>query len=239
MYTYYTSFSCQFGLTHQSAKLRKKVPSSTFLNISTRARSAAALTLNMDHEGEDSGFNLYEHYGTGMGDVVGGGGEDDTVGVSGAAAFPMHGWDHHVSAADEGDGGVYPDLTGEGYTHLDTKMTDFDTTQYTHEFQQSHPPFEGDPQEFQNYLVQHQGIGDQHDQDQHQHQHQQHHQAGTESGYDIHSMELYHTPTIYPTLAQTQESHQQQQYGTYTQIDLFRCHIFHLTSFLRRSDVCS
>ena len=103
VYTY-TCFSCQFGLTHQSAKLRKKVPSSTFLNISTRARSAAALTLNMDHEGEDSGFNLYEHYGTGMGDVVGGGGEDDTVGVAGAAAFPMHGWDHHVSAADEGDG---------------------------------------------------------------------------------------------------------------------------------------
>ena len=61
----------------------------------------------MDHEGEDSGFSLYDHYGTGMEEDGGGGGDgDEGVAVVDAAAFPMHGWgDHHHISAEAGGAG--------------------------------------------------------------------------------------------------------------------------------------
>jgi hypothetical protein len=133
----------------------------------------------------------------------------------------MDGWGdhHHISTAEAGGAGVYPDIiAGEGYDPHNTKMEDFDASQYGHDVFQQNQVFEGDAQEFQNYMVvqQHQGImGDQHD---------HHHAAGNESGYEIDSMELYHhNPTIYPNLTQSQESPQQQQYGTYTHIELSLC----------------
>ena len=155
----------------------------------------------MDHEGEDSGFNLYEHYGANM--------DDDEVAAVDDTAFPMHGWDQHASVAAAGSSaGVYPDLTGDndGYDAQQSTMEDFDSTQYGHGFQQSQH-FEGDGQGFQNFMA-HQSLSDQHD-----------HNQGNQTEYDINSMELYHTPTIYPNLTQTQQN--TPQYGNYTYRPMF------------------
>lgn len=151
----------------------------------------------MDHEGEDSGFNLYEHYGASM--------DDDEVAVVDDTAFPMHGWDHHASVAEDGSGaGVYPDITGDndGYDAQDSTMEDFNSTQYGHGFHQTQH-FEGDSQEFQNFMA------DQHD----------HHQGNQTAEYDINSMELYHTPTLYPNLTQSQQN--TPQYGNCTYRPMF------------------
>lgn len=184
----------------------------------------------MDHEGEDSGFNLYEDYGADMADDGDGG--DDAVAVIDDTTYPMHGWDHHASAPEGAGVGVYPDLVDAGgFDHHDTKM-DFDARGYGHDFHQNQHFDGGDPtQEFSDYMVQEIG-GDQHEQDHHNH-HQHQHQQGDDSGYDISSMELYHTPTIYPNLTQTQDS--QQQYGNLTQ--LYRTQQLFWGFFDCRSDI--
>jgi hypothetical protein len=156
----------------------------------------------MDHEGDDSGFNLYEHYGASMDD------EEEVAAVD-ESAFPMHhGWDdHHAQASLAADGsgaGVYPDMADDnhGYNTPHTTMEDFDSTQYGHEFQQTQQHFEGDPQQaFHNFM-------DQSMTDDHQHD------LNQQNEYDLNSMEIYHTPTIYPDLTQAQQN--TSHYGNYS-----------------------
>src|SRR5437667_9151643 len=89
-------------------------------------------------QNEDSNYNLYDTYGTGMDDDVGAGTTEDGV-------FPLVGWDHHHPE--------YPDTHGtSGY---DPSTEDFGSSHYQHGFGQS---FEHDGGQFQDFMAQ-----DQHD----------------------------------------------------------------------------
>src|SRR5271154_1490692 len=120
---------------------------------------------------EDSNFNLYDTYDADMDDEVA------LVGGSsggGGATFGGWGQHHQVHAGEAG----YSHETE--YDTSTTPMDDFGTAHYGHDFQHAQP-FDHDAHQFQDFMV--------HNDDQHQ--------AGTEGGFDMNSMDLYNTSTIY------------------------------------------
>jgi hypothetical protein len=139
----------------------------------------------MDHgnpsQHEDSNFNLYDTYGSGM---------DDDVADS---TFPMGTWDHHQSVSE----GLYPGASssvdqhgevggGGGYDHNTSGIDGFDPTVYTQQFQQEQP-FDPHVQQYPDFLGQ-EAMSDPH--------------GNVVGGYDMNSMDLYTTPSIYPDLTQ-------------------------------------
>jgi hypothetical protein len=122
---------------------------------------------------EESNFVLYDDaYGADMDDDVDG-------------AFLLGGWDHQgpgVAAA-----GSFPPATvtgAEGYGPP-TTMDDFQTTHYGQEYQHNQA-FEQGGQQFPEFMGQ-EHMGD---------------QQSVNDGFGISAMDMYHTPTIYPNLAQ-------------------------------------
>lgn len=123
---------------------------------------------------DDSNFNLYDTYGTGM---------DDDSAID--ATFGMGGWDHH----DHQGGMVYPDVsgTGGGYDPSATNMGDFVSTDYGHQFQHTQS-FGHDGQHYQDFMAQ-DSMGDQ--------------QTVHNQEFDLNAMDLYqHTASLYPNLTQ-------------------------------------
>jgi hypothetical protein len=133
-------------------------------------------------EHEDSHhFNLYDTYGTEMDD------DDEAIGVD-DTSFPIGaggGWDHQgPNVVGYSNINVQP-TQYDPSTTTNTTMVDFGTGHYTSEFQHQHS-FEHDGHQYQDYMVQ-DSMGDEH--------------TGNE-GYDMNSMDLYNTPSIYPNLVQ-------------------------------------
>jgi len=115
-------------------------------------------------------------------DAYGAGMDDDVDG-----ALLLGGWGHQgpgVPAA-----GQFPHVA-EGYDPR-TTMDDFGTTHYGQEYQQNQT-FEHSGQQFPEFMGQ-EHMGD---------------QQSVNDGFDISSMDLYRTPTIYPNLA-----HEMMEYG--------------------------
>jgi hypothetical protein len=124
---------------------------------------------------EDSNYNLYDTYGTGM---------DDDAAVD--TTFGMSGWDHH----DHQGGMVYQDVngTGGGYDPSATSMGDFVSTDYGHQFQHGQS-FGQDGQHFQDFMAQ-ESMGDQQT-------------VGNNQTFDLNAMDLYqHAGSLYPDLTQ-------------------------------------